>query len=130
MATGHLVLQTGAGECNLCHSYKILFNRLCCSNLYHLNLSCLATPGCATPKQQYLKSSVWARSLHKLFPIAHLGMSQVGARKHSLLVYNQPFCSQRIQDPKGHLCFLNALLHHEVTINILKKITFIKTLLY
>ena len=90
------------------------FKRLCCSNCYHLNLSWLATPGCATPKQQYLKSSVWVRLLHKLFPIAHLGMSLVESRKHTLLVYNKTFFSERIQDPKGHLCFLDALLHHEV----------------
>ena len=47
-------------------------------------------------------------------PHRTLGDVTGGSKKTQLLVYSQPFCSQRIQDPKGHLCFLDALLHHEV----------------
>ena len=50
----------GQVENILCHSYQILDHDFL-TDCVAVNLFWLSTTGCATPKQQYLKSSVWAR---------------------------------------------------------------------
>ena len=117
MATGHPVLQTGAGGkyslSFILNTWSWLFNRLCCSQFIMTFYYRLCYTEATIFEIQRLGSIAPQAVPHRT-----LGDVTGGSKKTHmacLIVYSELFCSQRIQDPKGHLCFLDALLHHEVT---------------